>query len=139
MSESPDRTERFRGLMLGTAVGDALGLPAEGISRRRGRKLFRGRWRHRFLPGVGMLSDDTEHTVFVAQSLLAHPDSAGRFVRRLAWCLRLWLVTLPAGVGFATLRSIFLLWVGMPPGRSGIYSAGNGPAMRSPVCSPQSR
>jgi ADP-ribosylglycohydrolase len=131
MNESPDRTERLRGLMLGTAVGDALGLPAEGISRRRARKMFRGRWRHRFLPGVGMLSDDTEHTVFVAQSLLAHPDSAGRFLRRLAWCLRLWLVTLPAGVGFATLRSILLLWAGMPPGRSGVYSAGNGPAMRA--------
>ncbi len=78
-----------------------------------------------------MVSDDTDHTVFVAQSLLAHPDSPERFAGRLAWCLRLWLLTLPAGVGFATLRSILRLWIGMSPSRSGVYSAGNGPAMRA--------
>ena len=35
MVEKLSRRERFRGVILGTAVGDALGLPAEGISRRR--------------------------------------------------------------------------------------------------------
>ena len=123
--------ERMRGVILGTAVGDALGLPAEGLTPERIGKLFPGPWRHRFLLRRGMVSDDTDHTVFVAQSLLAHPDSPDRFVRRLAWCLRLWLLTLPAGVGFATLRSILRLWVGISPARSGVYSAGNGPAMRA--------
>ncbi len=130
MSGAPDTRERFRGLLLGTAVGDALGLPAEGISKRRARKMFRGRWRHRFLPKHGMVSDDTDHTLLAAQCLLAHPRSADRFARRLAWCFRLWFLTLPAGVGFATLRSILRLWVGFPPARSGVRSAGNGPAMR---------
>ena len=78
-----------------------------------------------------MISDDTEHTLFVAQSLMAHPDSSERFAKRLAWCLRGWLLTLPAGIGMATLRSILRLWGGIPPHRSGVYSAGNGPAMRS--------
>jgi ADP-ribosylglycohydrolase len=77
-----------------------------------------------------MISDDTEHTLFVAQSLLSHPRSPEAFGRRLAWALRWWLVTLPAGVGFATLRSILRLWLGVRPSRSGVYSAGNGPAMR---------
>jgi ADP-ribosylglycohydrolase len=77
------------------------------------------------------VSDDTEHTVFVAQSLLAHPGSAERFARRLAWCLRLWLLSLPPGIGLATLRSILRLWIGISPGRSGVWSAGNGAAMRS--------
>ena len=117
--------------MLGTAVGDALGLPAEGISRRRARRLFPGRPRHRLLPAKGMISDDTEHTLFVAQSLLAHPTSSERFTRRLAWCLRWWLLSLPAGVGFGTLRSILRLWAGVHPSRSGVRSAGNGPAMRA--------
>ncbi len=130
MSDTPNTRERFRGLLLGTAVGDALGLPAEGISRRRVCKMFRGRWRHRFLPRHGMVSDDTDHTLLAAQCLLAQPRSADRFARRLAWCLRLWLLTLPAGIGFATLRSILRLWIGFPPKRSGVYSAGNGPAMR---------
>jgi ADP-ribosyl-[dinitrogen reductase] hydrolase len=130
MSKSPGPQERFRGILLGTAVGDALGLPAEGISRRRAAKMFQGRRRHRFVFGHGLVSDDTDHTIFVAQSLLAHPDSANRFLRRLAWSLRAWLFSLPAAVGFATLRSILRLWIGIHPARSGVFSAGNGPAMR---------
>jgi ADP-ribosylglycohydrolase len=78
-----------------------------------------------------MVSDDTDHTVFVAQSLLAHPDSPDRFARRLGWCLRGWLLTLPAGVGLATLRASLRLWAGIPPSRSGVRSAGNGAAMRA--------
>jgi ADP-ribosylglycohydrolase len=80
-----------------------------------------------------VISDDTEHTLFVAQSLLAHPTSSERFARRLAWCLRWWLLSLPAGVGFGTLRSILRLWAGVHPSRSGVRSAGNGPAMRAAV------
>jgi hypothetical protein len=64
-----------------------------------------------------MLSDDNEHTIFVAQALLAHPDSAERFARRLAWALRGWLLALPAGVGWATLRAIVKLWCGVSPCR----------------------
>jgi ADP-ribosylglycohydrolase len=131
MRKPPERRNRFCGVLLGTAVGDSIGLPTEGLSPGRAARLFPGRWRQRLLLGSGMISDDTDHTVFVAQSLLAHPDSASGFQRRLAWCLRLWLFSLPAGVGFATLRAIIRLWIGISPNRSGVYSAGNGPAMRT--------
>jgi len=125
--------QRFAGLLLGTAVGDALGLPAEGLSRDRIERKWPGPWRHRFLFGRGMSSDDTEHTLFVAQSLLSHPEDPVAFQRCLAWKLRLWLLGVPAGIGFATLRAILKLWVGFPPHRSGVFSAGNGPAMRSAI------
>ena len=124
---------RMCGLLIGAAVGDALGLPAEGLSRRRIRRRYKGQWRHRLVFGRGMISDDTEHIVFVAQSLVRHPDSPERFARRLGWCLRAWLWSLPAGIGFATLRAIVKLWLGFPPQYSGVYSAGNGPAMRVAV------
>lgn len=128
------REERLAGLLLGTALGDALGLPAEGLSRRRIARLgWNGRWRHRFLLGRGMVSDDTEHTLLVAESLLRQPDEAAVFARDLAWRLRWWLLAVPAGVGFATLRACLKLWLGWPPERSGIRSAGNGAAMRSAV------
>ncbi|MBN1669776.1 MAG: ADP-ribosylglycohydrolase family protein [Kiritimatiellae bacterium] len=117
-------------MLLGTAAGDSIGLPAEGIVRARNARLFQGRWRHRFLCGRGMISDDTEHALFAAQCLLA-TDSPDRFLRRLAWCLRLWLLGLPAGIGLATARAILRLWVGFGPARSGVFSAGNGPAMRA--------
>ncbi len=124
-------TDRFQGILLGTAVGDALGLPTEGLSARRANRWFGDDLRHRFILGRGMISDDTEHTIFVAQSLLRHPESRIDFAKRLAWCMRWWLVSLPAGVGFATLRSILKLWIGFPAHRSGVFSAGNGPAMRA--------
>jgi ADP-ribosylglycohydrolase len=80
-----------------------------------------------------MCSDDTEHTLFVAQALLSHPEDPVAFQRCLAWKLRLWLLGVPAGIGLATLRAILKLWVGFPPHRSGVFSAGNGPAMRSAI------
>jgi ADP-ribosylglycohydrolase len=80
-----------------------------------------------------MTSDDTEHAFFVSQALLKFPDNIGRFQKSLAWKLRLWLLGIPAGVGFATLRSCLKLWFGFRPTKSGVFSAGNGPAMRSAV------
>lgn len=121
---------RFRGVLLGTAAGDAVGLPAEGISRLRIARLFPRPWRHRLIWHYGMLSDDTEQTLLISQALLAHPESVQGFSRHLAWGLRLWLLMLPAGIGLATGRAIFRLWLGFPPHRSGVNSAGNGAAMR---------
>ncbi|MCY2987437.1 MAG: ADP-ribosylglycohydrolase family protein [Planctomycetota bacterium] len=123
--------DRLTGVLLGTAVGDSVGLPAEGLSPRRRQRLLPGPWRHRLLCGRGMISDDTEHTLMVAQSLLKHPDDAVAFGRSLAWRLRWWFLGLPAGVGLATARACLKLWLAFPPARSGVYSAGNGPAMRS--------
>lgn len=127
------RLNSYVGVLLGTAVGDSLGLPAEGMSRQRIRARWDGVWHHRFLFGHGMVSDDTEHTLFVAQALLTHPDDPMAFQRCLAWKLRFWLLGLPAGIGLATLKAILKLWVGISPSRSGVWSAGNGPAMRSAI------
>ena len=85
---------------------------------------------HRFFFGHGMLSDDTEQTCMVGQSLLAAAGDPRNFARSLAWRLRWWLLGVPAGVGFGTLRALLKLWVGISPDRSGVWSAGNGPAMR---------
>ncbi len=126
--------DRLAGVLLGTAVGDSLGLPCEGLSPRRARRLFGGPpLRHRFLFGRGMTSDDTEHTCMLAQALLRFPDDPERFARCLGWKLRWWLLGLPAGIGKATLTSILRLWLGFSSRSSGVRSAGNGPAMRSAV------
>jgi ADP-ribosylglycohydrolase len=78
----------FAGVLLGTAVGDALGLPAENLSPERIRRRWKGEWRMRLAFGCGMISDDTEHTLMVAQALLAEPNDPGAFQRALAWKLR---------------------------------------------------
>ena len=125
------RADALAGVLIGTAVGDALGLPMEGLSAQRQPRLFPPPLRHRFVGRFGMISDDTEHTLMLAQSLLECPTDPIGFQRTLARRLRWWLVGLPAGVGFATLRAVLRLWVGIPPSRSGVMSAGNGPAMRT--------
>lgn len=134
MNDPAHRLDRIAGVLLGTAVGDALGLPREGLSRRRGLRIFGGPpLQHRFVFRRGMISDDTEHLCMTAQAMLRAPDDASAFTRSLAWRLRWWLLGIPAGTGFATLRAILKLWLGFAPESSGVWSAGNGPAMRAPI------
>lgn len=129
----PIRRSAILGSLLGTAVGDALGLPYEGLSRRRAKRLLGPPTRFRLLPGWGMASDDTEHACMTMQALIAAGDDADEFARQLARRLRLWLLGAPAGIGLATLKATLKLWAGVPPSHSGVFSAGNGPAMRAAV------
>jgi ADP-ribosylglycohydrolase len=116
------------------AVGDALGLPREDLSRRRAAKLYGGPpLRHRFAFGRGMISDDTEHAIMTAEALLLTGRDLPRFTAALAWRLRLWLLGIPAGIGLATLRATLKLCLGWSPEHSGVWSAGSGPAMRAPM------
>jgi ADP-ribosylglycohydrolase len=121
------------GSILGTAVGDAMGLPYEGLSSRRALRMLGPPDRYRLLLGRGMVSDDTEHTCMVAQTLIGAGGDPALFRRIFAWRLRLWLLSLPVGTGLATLKATLRLWCGFPSDRSGVWSAGNGPAMRSAV------
>lgn len=125
------RTEAAVGCILGTAVGDALGLPCEGLSKKRQMLWFPELDGHRFLFGKGLCSDDTEHTCMIAQSIIVSGGDEIALVHDFSWRLRWWLVGLPAGIGYATLRSILKLWLFVPQKQRGVYSAGNGPAMRS--------
>lgn len=123
----------IEGLLFGTCVGDALGLPAEGLSRSRIQRRWGGIWKMRLVGPYGLLSDDTEHTVMVALSLLRHGNDVDAFQRDLARRLRWWFAALPPGTGLATARACIKLWLGFSPKRSGVFSAGNGPAMRSAI------
>ena len=63
------------GCVWGVAIGDALGLPCEGLSPRRITALFGGvPSTYRFAGGRGMVSDDTEHTLLVLHALAASGD-----------------------------------------------------------------
>lgn len=123
--------DAYVGCLLGTAVGDALGLPYEGLSRSRGMRMWGPPDRMRFVLRYGMISDDTEHACMVAQSLLDSVDDPAKFGPSLAWRLRWWFAGLPAGTGLATAKACIRLWLGMGHEKSGVLSAGNGPAMRA--------
>lgn len=127
------KEEAIRGCIIGTAVGDAMGLPFEGIPKKRQRKLTGELKGHHFFFNRGMISDDTEHACMTCQALIASCGNGEAFSRELARQLKAWLLCLPAGTGYATLRACIRLLCGASPERSGVFSAGNGPAMRIPV------
>lgn len=117
---------------MGTAIGDAMGLPYEGLTARRVARL-KPDARYRFVLGRGMVSDDTEHAVMTAAAVGASGGDPEVFERKLARAVRSWFLAVPAGIGLATLRSCLKLCIGVGPARSGVLSAGNGPCMRAPV------
>lgn len=96
--------------------GDYYGLGNEGISRShiKSRKFLR------------LVSDDTEHLVLTLDALNRTTDPID-FTLHLKRNLRTWLITLPPGIGLATLKACALMWV---TSHSGRFSAGNGPLMR---------
>jgi len=114
--------------IMGVALGDMMGLYYEGLSSQTIIKK-RDTFTHpKLLFGHGLFSDDTQHTIIVAQCLIESKSDPQIFDRLLRKKLQRWLLTLPAGVGFATLRGIFKSFFTT---KSGVFSAGNAPAMRS--------
>lgn len=58
----------------------------------------------------------------VAQSLIVSFSQVSTFTTNLAWQLRFWLIGLPGGISYATLKAILKLWLGFKPEHSGIFS-----------------
>lgn len=130
--------EKIKGALLGAAVGDALGVPAEFMTRRQLAKNpvtgLRGGGYHG--QPAGTWSDDTSLTLCAAQSLLEkgvdHADMMERFAD---W---LWNASNTAhgevfDVGGATRQAIFRFAQGVPAtecGDDAEYSCGNGSLMR---------
>jgi ADP-ribosyl-[dinitrogen reductase] hydrolase len=123
--------DRITGTLIGTALGDALGLPAEGMSARAIARRFGRVERFHLLGRTGFVSDDTEQAALVAQSLAQHPEDVAHCVRAFRRSLLGWFCRMPWGIGWATLRSCARIGLGLSP--SGVASAGNGAAMRAAI------
>ena len=120
--------QKIYGSMMGTALGDSIGLPFEALSRQKIERKNPKFVSQSLFFGKGMFSDDTEQTVAVAQTLIESYDDLELFQKGMRRRLQLWLLALPAGVGFATMKAIVKSFFVQ---KSGVFSAGNGPAMRS--------
>lgn len=129
--EAPSHAERLRGVLLGAALGDALGLPTEGMSPERIARRFGRLDRFRMLGATGFVSDDTEQAALVAQSLGRYPDDPTACSNAFRRSLAGWFWRLPWGVGMATIKACLRATCGLRP--SGVHSAGNGAAMRAAV------
>jgi len=124
--------DSYRGALLGTAIGDALGRPAEGRPPHTLRECY-GRltdfkpWRGWRNGPVGTVTDDTQLTMCVAECLVANDgrinpvDLAERF---MAW------LPIGRGKGHTCVEAVTALIGGTPWHEAGVASAGNGAAMR---------
>lgn len=138
MPEGPTREQRVRGGLLGAAVGDALGLPCEGIPREwvdedpiRG---IAGGGPHGQPPGTW--SDDSSLLFCLAESLCSGYDPEDIGARFLAWWREgLWTpYGRTFGFGHATAASMHRMMVGTPAleaGQDSEGSNGNGSLMRT--------
>jgi ADP-ribosyl-[dinitrogen reductase] hydrolase len=134
--------DRFRGCLLGLAVGDALGMPTEGytaqeISSKFGRvsEMLPAPEGH-FHSGLlaGQFTDDTEETLLLSESLIeASGFSADRFAEKLAAWGAAWTLDerLNRGVGFATRSAVESMIAGTPWQQSGLAIPTCGAAMRA--------
>jgi len=131
MPAKPGLSSRLRGLLLGTALGDALGLPMEGLSQAQIARRFGTRFDHFGMLGArGFVSDDTEQAALVCQSLIRGGADADQVRSHLRAALLGWFWRLPFGIGLGTLRACLRLSLGRS---DGVYSAGNGAMMRAPI------
>lgn len=115
-------SKNIKGSIFGTACGDMVGLPYEGL-----KPVSNINFNKIGFFGNGFFSDDTEHTVIVAQCLIESHNNPTKFKKLLKRRLQFWLLSMPIGIGYATLKGILKSFISL----GGVYSAGNGPAMRS--------
>jgi ADP-ribosyl-[dinitrogen reductase] hydrolase len=138
-SMSIERLKRFQGCLVGVAVGDALGMPVEGMSREDIKRSY-GVLREMVdgLRPAGNITDDTMQTLALAESIAELGEfNADDAVRRLLN----WYRTDPFGIGIHTSRVMELIdrgvnWreaVERVEGLHQPWTAGNGSLMR---CSP---
>lgn len=137
-----DLLDRFRGCLLGVAVGDALGMPTEGytaleIKAKFGmvREMMSAPEGH-FHSGLsaGQFTDDTEETLILAESLIETSGfSPDRFAEKLIAWGTTWTLDerLNRGVGFATRSAIESMIAGTPWQQSGLAIPTCGAAMRA--------
>lgn len=137
-----DMLDRFRGCLLGAAVGDALGMPVEGYTASEIQSQF-GRIRDmmpapfgHFHTGLlaGQFTDDTEETLLLAESLIESSGfSALRFADKLMAWGTAWTLDerLNRGVGFVTRSAVESMIAGTPWQESGLSIPTCGSAMRA--------
>ncbi|HID42459.1 MAG TPA: ADP-ribosylglycohydrolase family protein [Archaeoglobaceae archaeon] len=123
--------KRYRGTILGLAIGDALGMPAEGLSAEEIKSKFG--YIDEFIPSpngfkAGEWTDDTEEMLILAESILEtiyfNPEN---FARKLVNAMNSGRLI---KAGPTTRRAIYNLQRGFPWNRSGINADTCGAAMR---------
>lgn len=137
-----ERTDRARGALVGLAIGDALGMPTQMLSRKRIRELI-GEL-DGFVPApveneissgtqAGRVTDDTDQAVILGHLLIegngrVHADEFAR--RLLAWQETMVQIGSADLLGPSTRRALEAFQRGVPAEQTGRWGDTNGAAMR---------
>ncbi|HEX7993441.1 MAG TPA: ADP-ribosylglycohydrolase family protein [Streptosporangiaceae bacterium] len=136
------RTDRARGAMLGLAIGDALGMPTQMMSRERIRQLLGSLTGFVSAPieneissgtAAGRVTDDTDQAVIMGNLLVeghGRVDQQELARRLLAWQENMTQVGSADLLGPSTRRALEAVRNGVPTGQSGRWGDTNGAAMR---------
>ncbi len=132
--------DRVEGMLLSLAVGDALGVPTEGMRpawRRSAHSEIRDYIQHRYADKAarGFPSDDTQLAFWTLEQLIQDQGFVpGNVAYRFSHSGRI------SGIGSTVLEFLRNLQAGMPWYQSGPESAGNGALMRiAPILVPHLR
>lgn len=128
MSETreTDLSQKFRGCLLGGAVGDALGFATENLSRQRIRERFQSVTDYKVRPGYGYFTDDTQLTMLMAESLIEDDQLLVETFRKK---LARWRLVFPRLSGRATKDAALRCLLGKK--QTGGNFPGSSPAMRA--------
>jgi ADP-ribosyl-[dinitrogen reductase] hydrolase len=126
-----DHLDKIRGVLFGTALGDALGFPCENLSAKRIHQIFGRVESFRILGDLGYGTDDTEQTALLATAILRSGGNTEKCVAAFKRSLAGWFLRLPFSAGAATLKACLKILLFIPT--SGMKSAGNGSAMRASI------
>ncbi len=126
------RREHIHGLLLGVAIGDALGAARNGLCRRSALKMFgRPPLRYSLLSGRGIYREPTQLMLLSGQALLKSRSDGKSFRqifrKRLSW----YLLSLPIGIDRGTLLAAAKCWLMRLKLPSGVNSVTNGAATRA--------
>ncbi|RLI75075.1 ADP-ribosylglycohydrolase family protein [Archaeoglobales archaeon] len=127
-----DLLDQFKGCILGAAIGDALGMPVEGLTREEIKKIH-GEIKD-FLPSpygdlkAGEWTDDTEQMIVLAESIL---ETTYLNPENFAEKLKKWYIdSKNPRIGPTSSRALRNLINNIPWNKAGVYSDTCGAAMR---------
>lgn len=127
MHSTHNRREHIHGMLLGVAIGEALGYARDGLSSRTALKLYGKKpLGFRFLPRKGIYGDNTRLTFLNAQALLNSRSDLRGLRSAFGWRLGWYLLSVPYGSSRAVMLAAAKSWLRRFKVKPGVRSKGCG-------------
>lgn len=132
MFSTHSRRDHIHGLMIGVAIGEALGLPLRGYCPKSiTARIRRSPLRYRLFPGTGLTGAHTSLLLLTAQSVACSASDSKTFVDVYQDRLKWYLFSFPFGLDAASFKAGMKGWLKLFKVPTGSQSLGNAPATRS--------